>query len=160
MPNFKDTMGRVWPVSLTVSSLRRIRDLVGVDLAALDGFREDGPVARVSSDPILLADVLYALCQNDADGRKLSREEFQDAIAGDCITAAQDALLEALADFFPGAQSRLMRKVLATARELREKAEAEADRMLGSQELAASLESTLLNSATDSQASSASTQAP
>ena len=53
-----------------------------------------------------------------------------------------------------------MRKVLATARELREKAEAEADRMLGNQELAASLESTLLNSATDSQASSASTQAP
>ena len=82
------------------------------------------------------------------------------AICADAITSAAEALLEALADFFPGAQSRLMRKVLATAREQREKAEAEADRMLGSQELAASLESTLLNSATDSQASSESTQAP
>lgn len=152
--------GRIWPVTLTVSALRRIRDLAGLDLARLDGFGEDGPVARVSSDPLLLASVLWAAVQPDAIQRTVSETDFQDAISGDAITAGAEALLEALADFFPGAQSRLMRKVVQTARELREKAEAEADRLLASPELAASIRSTLSNSATASPASSASTPAP
>ena len=53
-----------------------------------------------------------------------------------------------------------MRKVILAAREMREKAETEADRMLASPDLVASIQSTLLNSATASPESSASTQAP
>lgn len=157
MSSFTDSKGRVWPVSITVSSLLRIRDLSGLDLARLDGFGEDGPVARVASDPLLLASVLWAAVQPDAIDRAVSESDFQDSISGDAITSGADALLDALADFFPGAQSRLLRKVVETARELRRKAEAEADRLLGSPELAASIRSTLSNSATDSPASSAST---
>lgn len=160
MANFTDSKGRVWPVTLTVSTLRRIRDLAGIDLARLDGLKEDGPVARLSSDPILLASVLWAAVQPDAIQRTVSETDFQDAICGDAITAAAEAIQEALADFFPGALGRLMRKVILAAREMREKAETEADRILASPDLAASIQSTLLNSATASPESSASTPAP
>ena len=160
MAKFTDSKGRIWPVTLTVSALRRIRDLAGLDLASLDGFKEDGPVARVSADPLLLAQTLYAACKPAADALNVTPDDFQDAICADAITAAAEALLEALADFFPGAQSRLMRKVIQTTRELREKAEREADRLLESTDLAEQMQSTLLNSATASPESSASTQAP
>lgn len=53
-----------------------------------------------------------------------------------------------------------MRKVILAAREMREKAETEADRILASPDLAASIQNTLLNSATASPESSASTPAP
>jgi hypothetical protein len=112
---------------------------------------------------VLLASVLYAAVKPQADALGVSADDFQHAICGDVIPAASDAILSSLAVFFPGAQSRLLKKVLQLTAEARRHAETEADRMLASPELEESISralSTPLNSPTASPASSASTPAP
>lgn len=47
-----------------------------------------------------------------AEKLALSAEEFAEAIAGDAISFATDALLEEIVDFFPGPKRKLMRQIL------------------------------------------------
>jgi len=99
MRTFKDSAGRTWPVSLTVDAIRRVRSLLNVDLCnLLDG---DPPLlARLELDPVLLCDVLFALLKLEADAQSVSDVAFGLAMGGDCLTLAQDALFQELADFF------------------------------------------------------------
>lgn len=99
MRTFKDSAGRTWSVSLTVDAIRRVRSLLNVDLCnLLDG---DPPLlARLELDPVLLCDVLFAFVKPEADAQSVTDVEFGRAMGGDCLTLAQDALFQELADFF------------------------------------------------------------
>ena len=114
MPTFRDTANRTWSIGLTIGDVKRVRTLLGVDLLALD--QGDPPLlARLDLDPMVLADVLYALVKPQADALEppVSDEAFGHALGGDTILAAHDALMESLADFFRG----LGRTYLVTALE-------------------------------------------
>ena len=99
MKTFTDSAGRTWTISITVDAIRRVRDLVGVNLADVtDG---DPPLmTRLATDIVLLCDVIYAIVKSQADERGVSDEQFGQALGGDAIQAAHDAFWEALADFF------------------------------------------------------------
>ena len=56
---------------------------------------------KLINDPILLCDVIYCVCMEEADSRGVSDEDFGRAMAGDAIELATTALLEELVDFFP-----------------------------------------------------------
>ena len=58
MPSFTDTEGRTWTVRVTANTLKRVRDLAGVDLGKPF---DDELIDRIALDPVLLADVLYAV---------------------------------------------------------------------------------------------------
>lgn len=78
-------------------------------------------LARLSTDMVLLADVLYAALLPDLTTKNIPKDDFCDAICGDTLNAATYALLEAVSDFFPKAQGNLLKKVLQSAKTEQEK---------------------------------------
>jgi hypothetical protein len=111
MQAFKDTEGREWIVSVNVTSLKRVKGLLGVDL--LSAFEPKSELLqRLITEPILLVDVVYVVCKEQADTRGVTDEDFGRAMAGDPIEAAMEAVFEELASFSPRTR-QLYRKALA-----------------------------------------------
>ncbi len=113
-PNaFTDTADRTWTVVVNVSGIKRVRDLLQVNL--LDVANGD-LLSRLADDAVLLVDVLYALLKPEADGRGVSDEDFGRALAGGVLDEAASALMKGLLDFFPSAQraralAKMVRKI-------------------------------------------------
>jgi hypothetical protein len=117
MRTFQDNAGRTWTVAMNVWTVKKVRDLLGVDLLDVGGDEgKPGPglLHRFIADPILLVDVLYVACKDQADPLGVTDEQFGRAMAGDAIDAATRAFLEDLADFTPSPRDRARaRKVMA-----------------------------------------------
>lgn len=113
MKTFTDNAGRSWTVTINVSAIKRVRDLVGVDLLEIV---EGALIEKLIRDPVLLCDVLYAVCKPQADESDISDEEFGRAMFGDAIELATKAVLEELVGFFPSPRDRAnLKRVLETA---------------------------------------------
>lgn len=132
MKTFKDNTGREWSVPVTVGTVKLVRDKLQLDILDI----ENGTVfKKLVSDPILLCDVIFVLCGEQAKERGVSDEEFGRAMAGDAIEQATDAFLEALADFFPNPKRQALKKANARLRGLETKAVKLAMERLDSPEL-------------------------
>ena len=134
MKLFTDNKGRAWEIVVTVATVKRVRALCKVDLNSIVELdKNNKPSAelleRLSSDPVLLVDVLYAICKPQADKLGVLDEDFGEAMAGDVIEHATTALLEEVIDFFPEAKRMVMQKILSASRRFsraaRKKLEAE-----------------------------------
>jgi hypothetical protein len=160
MHTFTDATGRTWSVAINVDTVRRVKALAGVNLMDVV---EGQLVARLQTDPVLLCDVLYAVCKPQADAQNVTDEDFGRSMAGDAIEAATEALLEDLTDFFPSGQRGLMRKALGKLKTYQAKALAVASQKLDSPDLEKRLEDLLApvgGSSSSSPASSDATPAP
>ena len=167
MAEFRDNEGRTWLVQVTTTTLKRVKSLLDVDLGKMAA---DGSLYKVlAEDPILLCDLLYAICKPEADARNIKDEDFGRGLAGDAIDAATTALMEGLIDFFPKGRRELHRKALAKFRMLEQKAIKNAEDRIDSDELDRELDrrlampaggQTSLSSATNSAGSPESTPAP
>ena len=115
MKTFNDNTGRTWTVTINVDAIKRVKSLLTVNL--LDAI-EGKLLERLVADPVLLCDILYALCKPQADAEGVKDEDFGRAMAGDAIDAAATAFLEELACFFPKGRRDLLRKALAKLRQL------------------------------------------
>lgn len=103
MQSFTDTQGREWTPAVDVNAVKRVRAMTKVDLlTALEGTL----LPRLRDDPVLLVDVLFVLCDAQAERQSVTSEQFGQAMAGDVIDAATEALLQNLVDFFPKARRR------------------------------------------------------
>ncbi|MEL6397439.1 MAG: hypothetical protein AAFQ71_15805 [Planctomycetota bacterium] len=123
MKTFTDNAGRDWVIEINVASLKRVKGLTGTDLIALAVSMDTSVAERLASDPILLCDVLYAVCKPQADERGVSDEEFGRAMAGDAIESATVALLEDIVGFCPSPRDRAaLGRVLTAMRDARDKA--------------------------------------
>ena len=128
MRQFKDNAGRTWTVDINVATLKRVRGLTGVDLMQVI---EGTLIEKLIRDPVLLCDVVYAVCKPEADAAtpRVSDEEFGKAMAGDAIEAATGAVLDELISFCPSPRDRAnlgrvlqaTNRVLDKARDLTEK---------------------------------------
>ena len=121
MKTFTDNKGRTWTLEVTVATVKRVRALCRVDLNSIVELdKNNTPSAelleRLSSDPVLLVDVLYAVCKPQADKLGITDEDFGEAMAGDAIEHATTGLLEEVIDFFPEAKRLVMRKILSASR--------------------------------------------
>ena len=126
MKPFTDSQGRTWNVTVNVGAIKRVRDLLGVDL--LDVANND-LLSRLADDPCLLVDVLYALCKPEADAAKVTDEDFGQAMVGGVLDEASGVLMKELLDFFPSAQramalGRMARKIVEQEAALAQAAEA------------------------------------
>ena len=100
MPVFTDSHGEQWLVSLDVNRLKRLKEC-GIDLAAMLNSGE--MVEQMHTDPIMLVDMLYVLCERQAKDQGVTDEQFGGRVASAAaIESAADALLEAIAAFFGG----------------------------------------------------------
>jgi len=147
MKTFNDNAGRTWTVSINVDAIKRVKGLLDInllDVASGESKGNDrGLLGRLSGDPILLCDVLFALCKPEADTRKVSDEEFGRGMAGDAIDHATTALLEELVDFFPQAKRRVLDKALRKLRTLEARVLDVAERKLDSPALDRAVEAAL-----------------
>ena len=173
MRTFRDNAGRTWSLTLSVWTVKKVRDLLGVDLLDLGGEsatgssdKKPGLLFRLIADPVLLVDVLYVVCKDQADSASVTDEQFGRAMGGDAIDAATKAFLEELADFTPSPRDRARaRKVIATTWAMIDRAQDVLDAK-AEKELPAAVEtllaemSALGSSSTSSPASSEQTPAP
>jgi len=121
MRTFTDSAGRAWQLAITVDAVRRVRDVVGVNLARLIEPREAGGslplLTDLEDDLLLLVDVIYALVKPQADAQGVSDADFGRALGGEAIAGAHEAFWRELADFFRNlkrsAPARAIEKQLA-----------------------------------------------
>ena len=126
MKTFTDNMGRTWTLVVNVATIKRVRALCGVDLNSIVEVEDGKPSAklleRLSGDPVLLVDVLYAVCRPECDQKGVSDEDFGAAMAGDAVEQATDALLDEIVDFFPAAKRKAFQRILSASRRFGEAA--------------------------------------
>ena len=93
MHTFTDTAGRVWSMAISTHTIKRVRTLLSVDLME---FVEGELMAKLMGDVVLFVDVLYACCKPEADARGVTDEQFGQAMSGDVLLQAEEALAESL----------------------------------------------------------------
>lgn len=128
MKTFTDSLGRTWSVVVNVATIKRVRNLCNVDLASIVEFEQDSKPSmnlfeKLSSDPVLLVDVLYAVCKPECEQKNVSDEDFGASMGGDSIEQATDALLEGIIDFFPEVKRLFLHRILSTAKRLKNASE-------------------------------------
>ena len=117
MQTFEDAKGQKWDLEITVGVIKRVRSALDIDLVELDA-----AVYKRLDDPVMLVDLLWLICEEQANGRKVSDEDFGRGLAGDPIEHATNALLGAVADFFPGRKRSLMQTMISKTATLQEAA--------------------------------------
>lgn len=120
MKTFNDNAGRTWTIAINVDAIKRVRSLLEVDLLEI----VDGKlIEKLIRDPVLLCDVVYAVCKPEADAKDVTDEEFGRAMAGDAIEHATKALLEELVLFSPSPRDRAnLQRILETTWNVMERA--------------------------------------
>jgi hypothetical protein len=118
-----------------------VRGLVDVNLLEiLDG----ALIEKFIRDPVMLCDVVYAVCKPDADELDISDEDFGRAMAGDAIEHATRALLEELVGFSPSPRDRAnLQRLLETTWRVMDKARDMVEAKLTSNELERTIEQAL-----------------
>jgi len=140
MQSFRDNQGRTWAIDVNVDAVKRVRQLLDVDLLKA---AEGELLAKLAGDPVMLVDVIYAICKPEVDRQDITNEDFGRAMAGDAIERATEALLEGLVDFFPNPKRAPLKKALGKLRTLEALALTRANRMLDSDRMEKAMETEL-----------------
>lgn len=116
MKTFADSQGQTWELSINSFAIKRIRDLLSIDLleVAID---RGALLTRLGDDPVLLVDLLYVLCRAQCEARQMTDEQFAAAIVGDGLYRAERAFLEELVGFFPPGKRAVLDAALAKLRQ-------------------------------------------
>lgn len=146
-PQFQDTAGRTWRLALDVGLVRHVRQVCDVDLVDWGGSPGDTaaavpPPLRLASDPCLLVDVLWLLCEEQARAKEIDDVAFGRGMAGDAIADAVDALLQAIIAFFPSRKRSPLQKAMTRLRQLEDRAVGMANEALDDPTLLESLNGT------------------
>ena len=162
MKVFSDSMKRRWELDATVGSLRRVKDVTGLDLTKMVDPESD-VLQKLSTDMFVLADVLCAWLKPQLDAAGVTPEAFLESLDEAAAEAASIAVLEATVDFFHEAKrmplQRALTKLESAASKLRSQASSEALRQVDETDFDALLQSAISGaSSTTSRASSESTQ--
>ncbi len=116
MHQFKDSEGRPWQVVLNGYQLKRLKEQIDFDA------RDHQSILRAADDPVLLCNVLFLLCEDQAKSKCISDEDFGRALGGDAIDDATEAYLLESTDFFPRSQRPALKQVLKTMKSYKERA--------------------------------------
>jgi len=111
--SFRDKEGREWTVEIDVTTIKRVREALDINLLELVVAGSDLP--EKLGDPCLLVDVLYLLCKDRADILDLDDVAFGKAMTPDGIEDAWSSILEGIVNFSPRGLRPAYQKMLATA---------------------------------------------
>jgi hypothetical protein len=112
MAKFKDRDGREWSIALDYLVVEKVESATGFNI--LDLF--DPKVAKDLTGLKLLA-ILWAICESEAESRKMSRDDFKRAFDPDSVAEAGSQLEIELINFSP-------RRLQTALHSLREKTQA------------------------------------
>jgi hypothetical protein len=94
---FKDRQDKAWDLTLTVGTVRAVRDRVGVDL--FDAATGE-PFVQIAGSPELLVDTIWAIVEDQAADAEIDEVAFAKRLDGGAIERATEALIEAVIGFF------------------------------------------------------------
>ena len=107
---FFDKENRTWDLRISVSTIRRVRVACKVNLYdALEGEL----MIQLGQDPVLFADVLWAIVEPQAIAANVTDDQFGDALLGEAIDLASKAFIEGLTGFFGRPGQRALLKGMA-----------------------------------------------
>ena len=110
MATFTDAKKRRWDVVVSYDTIEEVR--AQVDLDFLTVVEKDSKVIeKLMLDHRLLCQVLYLVLKDDADKAGVDARDFGKGLFGDALDAGFQALLGAIADFFPEPAERLVLKM-------------------------------------------------
>ena len=110
---FTDGKGREWLLTLSAPLCKSIKQRLGISLTDL----RSEAFNQLSTDPILLVDTLWLICEKQAAERGLSDVDFGESLV-ECIDDAVVALEVAIIDLFPTAKRSLLRSLQAKNQEM------------------------------------------
>lgn len=105
MRSFQDSKGRSWHIVLNGWTLRQVKENSGVLLTLLLDENAD-LFAKLYTDPILLADVVWGFIREQAENENISLRDFAESFEGDTVGEAREAVVEATVDFFDNPEKR------------------------------------------------------
>ena len=125
-PIFKDDQKREWNLSITVATIKRVRDAIEVDIGELlsDGMK---PLQELLNNPSDLVDVCYCICEQQCKERNMSDEDFGQMFSGQVLDDCAEAFLDALELFYPPRKGRGIQAARKINSRVMEVAEAKAD---------------------------------
>ena len=94
MTTFRDNEGRQWTLRISVHSVLRLRDEIGVDLLDPKQYR------MAASDLVQCARVVFRCLVENAT-RKVTEDEFLASLYGDVLEEMRNAFGAAVVRFFP-----------------------------------------------------------
>lgn len=109
---FSDVKGQEWNAAINVGALRRVLAQTSIDLTKLFDEKQAEPVRKLIANPLVMADVLFAIVEPQATARGITADAFGELLEGEALVAATDAVLAALVVFF-SAQNADMGKAFA-----------------------------------------------
>ena len=102
MATFTDTKGREWNLSLDLASMEHIRDVFKIDL--FNVWAEEADIWEFLDDLSKFGQVIWWMLEEQLAAQNV--DDLKSGLSGDVISDAQDAFLEARADFFPNKKRR------------------------------------------------------
>ena len=117
MSNFKDKNGKAWSLAITVSTVKRVKELAKFDILAM-AENESQSLVMLYQDPMTLVDVMYAVCKPQADLANITDEQFGELFDGDSLESATEALVQGILDFFPPRRRLLLEKAVVKLKEV------------------------------------------
>jgi hypothetical protein len=139
---FKDLAGREWSCAITVATVKRVLERLKIDL--MDVFKKGSQLqARLFSEPILLCDVLYTVLEPQAKSMGVTELQFAEAMGGDAMDGAVEALITGLHRFprLPEIRAALQ-KVYQAHRAMEDRAARSINRQLESPAMQERMEAT------------------
>ena len=125
MAKFKTLDGKEWVIEVTYLTVKRVRDLCGVnvlDICNLDKESLSGWVA----DDLKVLEVVCAVVRPQLAALDMADDEFFAACDGQVLKEAVERLVDQVSDFFQEPRKGLVKKVIAKLRETEKKMEAQA----------------------------------
>jgi len=122
MAKFKTLDGKEWVVEVTYLTVKRVRDLCGVnvlDICNLDKESLSGWVA----DDLKVLEVICAVVRPQLAAIDMSDEDFFASCDGGVLKEAVERLVDQVSDFFQEPRRGLVKKVIAKLRETEKKME-------------------------------------
>lgn len=101
---FTDNEGDEWSVKVHAATLADIE--TGLDVKFAQMGEDDGPLMRMLNDYLFCFRCLFIVCKKQCGARGLDSEAFSERLIGDAFSLAQDALINAVIEFFPSAERR------------------------------------------------------
>lgn len=114
---FKNAAGVEWIVKVTVDVIERVRE-IGVDLGDITA----ATMKRLAMDDVLLVRTMWLACEPQAEKAGVTPAQFGEAMVGDTLDDAYEALRGGLEDFFPSRKRSFWLKMLATDQEVQAQA--------------------------------------
>lgn len=148
---FTDKNKDKWEIEITVGTAKRVKADCGVDLINITDFAkqtgdEETPLETLMNDPMLVVEVLYSLCRNQAASKGITGEAFGELFDYETIQSAVSALVEEIINFTPPVKRKVLIKMYEQGQRVMGEAEREAEKILESPEFEKEVEAFMKSS--------------